>query len=112
MMMVTTQRSGRQPGQRFRGPVLPDGEVRDLYVVDGRITLEAQAGAETVAEGWIVPGLVDAHCHIGLDDHGPVPDEESEDRRCRTGTPARCSSGTPARRPTPGGSRRARTCPG
>ena len=58
------------PIQRFRGPVLPDGEVRDLYVVDGRITLEPQAGAETVAEGWIVPGLVDAHCHIGLDDHG------------------------------------------
>jgi imidazolonepropionase-like amidohydrolase len=57
---------------------LPDGEPRDLYVVDGRITLERQAGAETVAEGWIVPGLVDAHCHIGLDDHGAVPDEESE----------------------------------
>ena len=66
------------PIQRFRGPVLPDGEVRDLYVVDGRITLEPQAGAETVAEGWIVPGLVDAHCHIGLDDHGPISDEESE----------------------------------
>ena len=63
---------------RFRGPVLPDGEVRDLYVVDGRVTWEPQAGAETVAEGWIVPGLVDAHCHIGLDDHGPVSDEESE----------------------------------
>src|SRR3954453_19332640 len=63
---------------RFRGPVLPDGEPRDLYVVDGRITLEQQAGAETVAEGWIVPGLVDAHCHIGLDDHGPVSDDESE----------------------------------
>jgi len=58
--------------------VLPDGEVRDLYVVDGRITLEPQPGAETVAEGWIVPGLVDAHCHIGLDDHGAVPDEEAQ----------------------------------
>ena len=63
---------------RFRGPVLPDGEVRDLYVVGGRITLEPQAGAETAAEGWVVPGLVDAHCHIGLDDHGAVPDEEAE----------------------------------
>jgi imidazolonepropionase-like amidohydrolase len=60
---------------RFRGPVLPDGEPRDLYVVDGRITLEPQAGVETVAEGWIVPGLVDAHCHIGLDDHGPISDD-------------------------------------
>ena len=49
------------PALRFRGPVLPDGEPRDLYVVDGLITLEQQAGAETAAEGWIVPGLVDAH---------------------------------------------------
>src|SRR3954451_8137577 len=79
MIMAPTHRSGSpRAGQRFRRPVLPDGEVRDLYVVDGRITLEPQAGAETVAEGWIVPGLVDAHCHIGLDDHGPVSDEESE----------------------------------
>ena len=64
--------------QLFRGPVLPDGEPRDLYVVDGRVTLEPQAGAETVAEGWVVPGLVDAHCHIGLDDHGAIPDDEAE----------------------------------
>jgi imidazolonepropionase-like amidohydrolase len=54
------------------GPVLPDGEVRDLWVVDGAVTLERQAGAETVASGWVVPGLVDAHCHIGLDEHGEV----------------------------------------
>ncbi|MFL6060134.1 MAG: amidohydrolase family protein [Marmoricola sp.] len=55
---------------RFSGPVLPDGEPADLYVVDGRVTYEAVAGAATAARGWIVPGLVDAHCHIGLDDHG------------------------------------------
>jgi imidazolonepropionase-like amidohydrolase len=64
--------------QRFRGPVLPDGEARDLYVVDGRITYEPQAGADTAAEGWIVPGLVDAHCHLGLDDFGPTDDEATE----------------------------------
>ncbi len=63
---------------RFSGPVLPDGEVADLYVVDGHVTYEPQPGAETAAEGWIVPGLVDAHCHIGLDDHGPVSDAEAE----------------------------------
>jgi len=63
---------------RFRGPVLPDAEPRDLYVVEGRITLEPQPGADTVAEGWLVPGLVDAHCHIGLDEHGPTSDEEAE----------------------------------
>ncbi len=64
--------------QRFRGPVLPDGEARDLYVVDGMVTYEPQAGAETVAEGWIVPGLVDAHCHLGLDDDGAISDEATE----------------------------------
>ena len=63
---------------RFSGPVLPDGEARELFVVDGRVTHERPAGAETAAEGWIVPGLVDAHCHIGLDDHGPTTDTEAE----------------------------------
>lgn len=66
--------------QRFRGPVLPDGEARDLYVVDGRVTYEPQPGAETVAEGWILPGLVDAHCHLGLDEQGPVSDAEAEEQ--------------------------------
>jgi imidazolonepropionase-like amidohydrolase len=64
--------------QRFRGPVLPAGEARDLYVVDGLVTYEPQAGADTVAEGWIVPGLVDAHCHVGLDQNGAVDEETSE----------------------------------
>ncbi len=63
---------------RFRGPVLPDGEVRDLYVVDGRVTYEPVAGAEVTGEGWIVPGLVDAHCHIGLDENGAVPEDVQE----------------------------------
>ncbi|GAW48627.1 MULTISPECIES: amidohydrolase family protein [unclassified Nocardioides] len=63
---------------RFSGPVLPDGVVRDLYVVDGRITLEPVAGAERAVDGWIVPGLVDAHCHLGLDDDGGISDEETE----------------------------------
>ncbi|CUR59828.1 Amidohydrolase [metagenome] len=63
---------------KFTGPVLPDGEPRDLYVVGDRITYEKQAGAETAASGWIVPGLVDAHCHVGLGPHGAVSDEETE----------------------------------
>lgn len=51
-------------------------EVRDeLWVVGGRITYTrppgAAAGAGTV-DGWVLPGLVDAHCHVGLDAHGPV----------------------------------------
>ena len=66
--------------QRFRGPVLPDGEARDLYVVDGLVTYESQAGAETVAEGWIVPGLVDAHCHVGMGDAGAIGEAETEEQ--------------------------------
>ena len=60
--------------------MLPDGEVRDLYVVDGRVTYERQSGAELVAEGWLVPGLVDAHCHVGLDANGAVPPEVAEEQ--------------------------------
>ncbi|MGA8208849.1 MAG: amidohydrolase family protein [Nocardioidaceae bacterium] len=63
---------------RVRGPVLPDGETRDLYVVDGRVTYERVASAELVAQGWVVPGLVDAHCHVGLDADGAVPPAEQE----------------------------------
>ena len=65
---------------RFRGPVLPDGEARELYVVDGRVTYEKQAGAETGGEGWIVPGLVDAHCHVGLDENGGVDEATCEEQ--------------------------------
>jgi imidazolonepropionase-like amidohydrolase len=63
---------------KFRGPVLPDGEVRDLYVVEGVVTYDKVASAELVAEGWIVPGLVDAHCHVGLDAQGAVPEDVQE----------------------------------
>ena len=63
---------------RFSGPVLPDGEPRTLYVVDGHVTLDPVAGAEGGVDGWIVPGLVDAHCHLGLDDDGAISDEATE----------------------------------
>ncbi len=65
---------------RFRGVVLPEGEAADLYVVDGKVSREPQPGAETVAEGWIVPGLVDAHNHLGMDDGGAVDETETEEQ--------------------------------
>jgi imidazolonepropionase-like amidohydrolase len=69
-------------GERFKvsGFVLPDGEPGDLYVVDGSISHEPVAGAETLASGYIVPGLVDAHCHIGLDENGAVADDVTEEQ--------------------------------
>lgn len=56
-------------------------DVRDeLWVVGGRVTYERPAGPRdvTTVEGWVLPGLVDAHCHVGLDHHGPVDPDTSE----------------------------------
>jgi len=50
-----------------RGVVLPDDEVRDLWLIDDRVSLSPVPGAQTVADGgFVLPGLVDAHCHIGI----------------------------------------------
>ncbi|MET9021211.1 amidohydrolase family protein [Actinopolymorpha sp. NPDC004070] len=58
---------------RVRGVVLPEGEHRDLYVVGGRISYTPVPDADLIGEGYVVPGLVDAHCHVGLDADGAVP---------------------------------------
>ena len=56
-------------------------EVRDeVWVVGGQIAYCAPssgADVQTVA-GWVLPGLVDAHCHIGLDAHGAVDGPTAE----------------------------------
>ncbi|MCD5313782.1 amidohydrolase family protein [Kineosporia babensis] len=68
---------------RLNGPVLtgPD-EVRDgAWVIGGRITFERPTGPgldESTLEGWVLPGLVDAHSHVGLDGQGAVDAETSE----------------------------------
>jgi imidazolonepropionase-like amidohydrolase len=50
-----------------RGVVLPDGEVRDLWLVGDRVTFEPVREAETISDGgYVLPGLVDAHCHFGI----------------------------------------------
>ncbi len=61
-----------------RGRGLPDETELELWVVDGRISVEPVAGADTVFDGgWIIPGLVDAHCHVGLGPGGPVDLDEA-----------------------------------
>jgi imidazolonepropionase-like amidohydrolase len=56
-----------------RGLGLPNETAIDLWIVDGRISTERVANADTVFDGgWILPGLVDAHCHVGLGEHGSV----------------------------------------
>ena len=55
------------PALHMRGVVLPHGETQDLWIVNGRIRLTEVPGAETIVDGgYLLPGLVDAHCHVGL----------------------------------------------
>jgi imidazolonepropionase-like amidohydrolase len=65
---------------RLHGVVLPSEVETDLHVdAAGLFTDEPVAGAETlVSGGFIVPGLVDAHCHVGLGPSGPVSLEEAD----------------------------------
>jgi imidazolonepropionase-like amidohydrolase len=58
--------------------VLPDAEHRDVWVRDGRFTFEPVPGAETVSRGgWLLPGLVDAHCHVGIGRGGAHVEDHS-----------------------------------
>ena len=67
------------PRLHLRGVLLPGTEVVELWVVDGRVTFEPVADALTVAtDCWIMPGLVDAHCHIGMGPEGPTDAEDVE----------------------------------
>lgn len=64
------------------GRVLLSAEevIDELWVVDGRISFTAPTTGtdwDTVS-GWVVPGFVDAHCHVGLDKHGAVDAGTSE----------------------------------
>lgn len=77
---------GGGPTLRIRGAVLVGPqEVRDeLWVVDGRVTFtaptaDAARDVRTVT-GWALPGLVDAHCHVGLDAHGAVDRPTAEEQ--------------------------------
>ena len=64
------------------GPVLVgrEEERSEAWVVGGRLTYGRPVGDHDVSilEGWVVPGLVDAHCHVGLDAHGAVDDATAE----------------------------------
>jgi imidazolonepropionase-like amidohydrolase len=68
----------------LRGVLVETGQETDLWVADGRISSEAIPGAETLVDhGWILPGLVDAHCHVGLSPAGAV-DPATAERQART----------------------------
>lgn len=63
---------------KFSGTALigPDTERHGLWAVDGRLTFNRPpAPPDVVLDGWVLPGLVDAHCHIGLGPGGAVDDD-------------------------------------
>lgn len=65
----------------LRGTVVldDDREVGEAWVVGDRLTLERPSGVpDAVLDGWVLPGLVDVHCHVGLAADGPVGDEVAE----------------------------------
>ena len=65
-----------------KGRVLlgPEETGDELWVVGGRISHSRPAGARDVrtVTGWVLPGLVDAHCHVGLDHAGAVDASTTE----------------------------------
>lgn len=72
---MTAAGGPRDPVLHVHAVVLPGDDPRDLWVHDGVVRVEPIAGAETVApQGFLLPGLVDAHCHVGLSTTGPVTD--------------------------------------
>ena len=84
----------------IHGVVLPAGEVRDLWIHDGQCVEGPLPHARTlVSECWVIPGLVDAHNHIGLDGHGAVDRETAEEQarvESRVGTLLIRDAGSPS----------------
>lgn len=61
-----------------RGRGLPGDEEVQWWIHQGVLSAEPIANADTVFDrGWIIPGLVDAHCHVGLGPHGAVELDEA-----------------------------------
>lgn len=71
------------PVLHVRGAVLVGPqEVRDeMWVVGGSITFTRPPGAEAAqsVRGYVLPGLVDAHCHVGLEATGGVGAQRAQE---------------------------------
>ena len=69
---------------RLEGPVLvgPEDARDGAWVIDGRISYAAPSSTSDVQtlRGWVLPGLVGAHCHVGLGPGGVVSAQEAEEQ--------------------------------
>ena len=74
--------TAQQPVWHLTGQVItgPEEIRSEAWVVDGRLTFEAPPASMPTErlEGYVLPGLVDAHCHVGLESTGAVPDDVAE----------------------------------
>ncbi|HEX6055690.1 MAG TPA: amidohydrolase, partial [Intrasporangium sp.] len=72
------------PVLHVRGQVLVgrDATRDEVWVIDGKVSFTPPRSGTDVqtVDGWVLPGLVDAHCHVGLDPHGAVPREFAEEQ--------------------------------
>jgi len=66
----------------LQGPLLigPDELAPQAWILDGRLTFTRPRSAPETGslDGWVLPGLVDAHCHIGLGPQGEVDAETAQ----------------------------------
>lgn len=60
----------------MRGFALPHGDPVDLFADGDRWTTDPVPDADLVAQGWLLPGLVDAHTHPGAEAPGDPLDPE------------------------------------
>ncbi|MFC7458763.1 amidohydrolase family protein [Brachybacterium sp. GCM10030267] len=73
---ATAPEHGDEAVLHLRGPVLlgPEQEIPEAWVMGGRIhheRPELPAGTEVAeVDGFVVPGLADLHCHIGIGSDG------------------------------------------
>lgn len=64
-------------GYEVRGVLLPQREQRSLWIEGDRLRFDPVPDAElVVAEGWVLPGLVDVHTHPGTEKPGDVFDDD------------------------------------
>jgi imidazolonepropionase-like amidohydrolase len=77
---------------RIHGTLLPSGDIREVFVVNGRITFEGVEDAETLLEDAVlIPGLVDVHAHLAL--ASPAPDDASPRQRVEASARAHLDAG-------------------
>lgn len=71
--MSNATQSGPESYHFTRAVVLPGTEPQELWVADGLVVEGPLSHAVTISDPcWVLPGLVDAHCHIGLGPDGAV----------------------------------------